>query len=307
MGFAVRSALGDEGWDIWATWSQQSAKWDEKVARQQWRSFKPWGGITVRTLYHEARERGWRPGGGDEWSDTDWEDYEAKLAACTKLARQAEERRAAKAAERAERIIGLAERAHHPYLIEKGFPDMQWPVWKNRLVIPVRRRGRVLRTVQLIGPDGDKKFLYGGKVGGGSYMLGVRTPGKAPWYGEGFATCLSIQAALRELRIQVPIIVCFSDYGVVNSAQSDGRVIADHDWWTCLCKYRWDGPWPQKACPKCGNPEPVPPAGERAARATGCRWLLPPDPGSDFNDFHLKYGIEAAVQAVRTLLRPPPF
>jgi len=60
VGMAIRSELGDEGFDIWDYWSQSAASYQERAAQLVWRSFTS-GGTRVATLFHLAKEHGYRP------------------------------------------------------------------------------------------------------------------------------------------------------------------------------------------------------------------------------------------------------
>jgi putative DNA primase/helicase len=42
--------------------------------------------------------------------------------------------------------------------------------------------------------------------------------------------------------------------------------------------------------------------GERIAKQTGLPYWMPPDIGFDFNDYHIKYGLFKASQAINKLL-----
>ncbi len=128
-------------------------------------------------------------------------------------------------------------------------------------------------SLQLIRPDGSKRFLKGGRASGCVYCLGS---GYEQWWCEGLATGLSVQTALRLFYRRARVTVCFSASNLAKAARR-GIVIADHD-------------------EKSG-------AGEKAARATGLRWWMPPEPG-DANDFHRSYGVRAlAEQLSRALAR----
>ena len=66
MGMAVKSGLGDEGFDLWNTWSQQAESYKSGDARDVWKSIKPSGGVSIGTLFYEAGERGWSPRDGGQ-------------------------------------------------------------------------------------------------------------------------------------------------------------------------------------------------------------------------------------------------
>jgi hypothetical protein len=60
IGMAIKGALGDEGQDLFASWSASSAKNDVATTTQSWHSFAPQR-IGAGTLYKLALDRGWRP------------------------------------------------------------------------------------------------------------------------------------------------------------------------------------------------------------------------------------------------------
>lgn len=116
----------------------------------------------------------------------------------------------------------------HPYLVGKGVPSHGLRVDDGRLVVPLRE-GAVLHSLQFIGPDGEKRFLPGGRVQGCCFTIGM--VGNAVCVVEGYATGASIHAATgcavavafnagnltavaRSLREQHPgmaIVVCADD------------------------------------------------------------------------------------------------
>lgn len=60
MGMALKSELDDSGFDLWDDWSQQAESYKNGDARDVWRSIKPDGGVTIGTLFHEAKASGWQ-------------------------------------------------------------------------------------------------------------------------------------------------------------------------------------------------------------------------------------------------------
>lgn len=60
IGMALKGALGEDGADLFATWSAQSAKDVPETTAKAWASFRPTS-IGAGTIYHHAIERGWRP------------------------------------------------------------------------------------------------------------------------------------------------------------------------------------------------------------------------------------------------------
>ena len=184
-----------------------------------------------------------------------------------------------KAAEKAQGILAKCRHEKHAYLDSKGFPDAEglvyWPEEKTNLLVIPMRVGSHLVGVQTIDVDGGKKFLFGQRCSGAEFRIG--SIGLDVWV-EGYATGLSTQAAIARLKMPHVIHVCFSAGNLEAMAKAAGRgvVIADND---------------------------ISKAGEKAAIASGLRYFLPPDSGTDFNDFYRANGSFRASQALRSLLR----
>ena len=200
-------------------------------------------------------------------------------------------RREAAAAARAERMLMQAEyvdpRARlvrngrqsdevpsaHPYLVAKGFAQQGGLVLDGNLLVPMRHYQAYERvqSVQMIGPDGSKKYLPGGKASEAVYKIGK---GAERYYCEGYATALSVRAALKRLYRDrhSEVWVCFSAGNIPKVALSSRRsmVIADND--------------------ESG-------AGEWAAQQTGLPYWMPNEPGTDANDVMLSHGVEALADA----------
>jgi putative DNA primase/helicase len=182
-----------------------------------------------------------------------------------------------RAADKAAQMIRDATMATHPYLVRKGFPNLLGLVHADKLVIPVRDAtdySHVI-SVQMIGADGEKKFLTGGRTRCGVYRIGV-IPGHARRVVlcEGYATGLSLYAALQRLPGPCSIIVCFSAGNL--------ELVAEHFPAALVCA---------------DNDESK--RGEQAARATGLAWCMPPDVGTDFNDMHRERGVYAVTEILR--------
>ena len=177
----------------------------------------------------------------------------------------------AKAIKKAQWIIDHSTTSTHQYLIRKGFPDHKSLTWEEKLVIPIRDWQGTLLSVQLIQEDGTKRFLRHTKVKGGRFVLGS---GPERWVVEGFATGLSIKAALDSLYRRARVLVAFSAANILEVARRGDRIIADHD------------PGGQ---------------GEKYARKTGCRWWMPAQPG-DACDVHCRDGLDILAGELRLFL-----
>ena len=82
IGQALHTAFGHAGLSIWHNWSAQGSKYKgEKDIEQHWRSFKPDGGITLGSLFHQAMERGYKPPTRQDERRTAVEDFSAFIKA----------------------------------------------------------------------------------------------------------------------------------------------------------------------------------------------------------------------------------
>lgn len=270
-GMAIKSELGDSGFSVWDEWSRQSPSYRTSDAKSVWRSIKPFGGITIRSLYAEARRYGW---GGSAPSDAiQINRDQIKKERAEEEAK--ERRRNERAALDAEKMIKNAVPGPHEYLDKKGFSHRHGLTLNGKLLVPMRSVSGEITGLQLITPSGDKKFLPGTKAKGSVFMIGQS--GES-WLCEGYATALSLLDALKSLHRTGRVIVTFSAANLAYVAgMIKGRryVIADHD--------------------ESGT-------GEKYARKTELPWWMPPSYG-DANDYHQQSGIRALAVAMNTLRR----
>lgn len=206
------------------------------------------------------------------------------------------EKDATRAANMAGDLIAAATLSTHPYLVAKGFRDEQAltvaasvvrktvgdyivpPGARTAILIPARR-GNAVTSAQLIWEDGTKKFLFGGEMGGASHRI---ASGVYTWLCEGYATGLTVRAALKGLKVRATVVCCFSASNIVAVArQVRGRafIAADND--KPLEQFGWIG------------------TGEYYARQADLPYGMPPVVGADFNDMHQHESI-FAVQRVLT-------
>ena len=127
-------------------------------------------------------------------TETERAEYRQRLAAIRRQRDADEQRRHAEAATRAQTIWDQATPApeDHPYLQKKRIQPHGLRVDDlNRLIVPVTIDG-VLSSLQFIDVDSTKKFVSGGEVKGGSFMIGELTGAKTITIVEGFATGASL-------------------------------------------------------------------------------------------------------------------
>ena len=189
---------------------------------------------------------------------------------------QEREQKAEQAASKAAWLLHQARLDTHPYLRAKGFPDEAGNVWEQKLVIPMRMNGRIAGA-QLIDDQGVKKFLYGQKSKGASFVIDAKG---VSIFCEGYATGLSIRAAMKAMKVRYTIHVCFSASNVQTIAREidGGIVVADND------------------------PNGI---GVKAARDAGKPYWLSPTVGEDFNDFHQRVGLYQASASLKKALFNP--
>ena len=185
-----------------------------------------------------------------------------------------------RAAQRAEQMLRQASPGEHNYLHYKGLGDHVGLVVGDDMLVPMRHwRSNRLAGVQTIRWLEDERryeklMLPGMRAKGAVLRLG--SP-QAPriWLCEGYATGLSVEAAVRLLRLRDAVMVCFSAGNLVHvarclaEANQDVAVFADND---------------------------ASSAGERAAVQTGAPWCMSPVQGEDANDMHKRAGIFAVAR-----------
>lgn len=205
----------------------------------------------------------------------------AALKARAALDRAAERAKHSEARAKAAEMMRRAVLGTHPYLDAKGFPGERGLVLDGELLIPMRELGTYaqVNSLQRISADGAKLFLPGGKAKASVFHIGPNLP-KERWLVEGYATGLSVRAALRWLHADGQIVVCFSAGNlahvgkIVRAWRTPAFVLADND-----------------------KSE----AGKKAAEETELPWCMPPNVGEDANDMHQRHGIGALAELIRAV------
>ena len=223
MAFALKSGLGDAGFELWDEWSRTAANYNERAARTTWRSAKETGGKTLASLFWVARQHGF------ELKRSQYPDQMASALApradvlkqraredARQRARHAAVAREAQAIWQWARPIG----PRHPYLARKQLepvptlreleaPELHAllgyspasedePLTGRVLVVPFWI-GEAISTLELIDESGRKSSLAGGLKRGGYWIAGAAPSDAEPaapiLIGEGMATVLSAHRA----------------------------------------------------------------------------------------------------------------
>ncbi len=195
--------------------------------------------------------------------------YAQRAAQAERRARAA----ASSAAKLAEAMLSSAKLDTHDYLHSKGFPNAQGLVTPNgALAVPMRDVSTYsLVGIQVIKWDAvdmafRKRMLPGMRAKNACLRLGSKTAMRT-WLVEGYATGLSVAAALKARGLRDAVLICFSAGNLLSVARHmrhQCRVFADND--------------------ESGT-------GERIARATGFPWCMSQVIGEDANDVHTKRGL----------------
>lgn len=184
----------------------------------------------------------------------------------------AEKIRQARVAKHAQEMIRQAVYDKHAYFAAKGFPDMKGLVLNDELLIPMRDFVTYEpMSIQRIKPDGEKRFLAGGKTKNTVFIINKKFMNMGVYLCEGFATGLSIQAGLEALFRNAAVVVCFSASNMIHVGKQIKRacVFADHD-----------------------------DTGIRAAEELGFPWMKSEAAGEDANDLHMRAGVMALRKAL---------
>jgi len=220
MAMAIKSELDEMGFPIWLEWSRPSESFNEKDAIAVWKSVEPNGGITIATLFHEAKRYGWTPP-----QSAPAISLQRLRAASDRNIRDVEaaEQERLKAAANAVAIWNLTAPAvaDHPYLMRKGVeplntfreidakvcastlgytPNSGGTLLSDRLLVVPITQGNGLSSVEFIDEEGRKSALAGRGSKAGGYWATDPLPqgngeGLTLLIGEGVATVMSARAA----------------------------------------------------------------------------------------------------------------
>ena len=226
MAYAIKDALGENGKDLWHDWSRQGDNYKASVAEATWKSAKSKaGGITVATLFKQARDNGYRPEKPYVAPNPEQRALIAReratqdeIWAAYNHVRHQSAARLAHAIWRNAKALTAADLAH-PYLQSKGIQEVTAVAGirinrykgQNKLVIPIySRNGQTGNTelvnLQQIEESGQKRFLAGGQKSGGYAILnGTHADMAQGFYlAEGYATAASVHLATGK-----PVVIAF--------------------------------------------------------------------------------------------------
>lgn len=300
IGMAIKSEHpDDDGFALFDQWSATAEGYSRTGTQSTWRSIQAGGGVTIATLLHEAKARGFvvtGQAGKPTPDDAQRRQQKAHQAQAEASAKQAAQARAAQEAAKLWEVATNA--ADSGYLVRKGVqaygvrtaPD-------GSLLVPLRDESGKLWNVQRIAPvrpaqGPDKLFLPGGRKSGLWHWLGDPA-GAVLLVAEGYATAASLHQATG-----YPVAVAFDVGNLVQVAKALRKL------------------YPAALLVICGDDDVQTHArtGNNPGRdkATACAHMVKglavfprdlPDGGSDFNDQHQHTGGSAGLEAVRTTVQ----
>lgn len=317
MGMAIKSALGEPGFDLWDRWGQAAHNYDVASSKTVWKSINPDGNITIGSLFYEAKRFGWQDNpkrislSADEFERCCRALRERAQADAAKMKRER-----AETAQKAQAILAAASSAcaDNDYLVRKqllptdtlreieaadvarilGYvpKSSNEPLVGRLLVVPVTQ-GDALSTVELIDGQGRKAALAGRGSKAEGYWATKLLPDEVDvlLLGEGMATTLSASVSTGYLGIAALASGNLRSVAKLMRARYKGAeivILAD------LVKIT-------------GLPDSK---AVNAAQEIGGKLAIPDfgsvrDPGQkDFNDLYVAQGAEAVKRAIARASAP---
>lgn len=235
VGGAIKDEMGDEGFELWDSWSQQAENYNAKNAQYMWnRSIKA-GRVRINSLFYEAIKGGYDP--KQFQSEKPSPEEQAKRAAAAKERAAQDAKKVAEDQARAKDLAkfiwskGEPVNPNHPYLLAKGITDAQTlsSIRQNHyqgednLLIPVIQDKEIV-SMQFIDKDGGKKFIAGGQVGGSYHLVGdAKQFERGIVLAEGYATAASINQATG-----LPVMVAFNAGNLVSVSEKLAQNLPNH-------------------------------------------------------------------------------
>lgn len=323
---AIKSGLGEDGFEMWDQWSTGSSAYRAKDARDVWKSVKAGKGITIASLFYDAKLEGWK-------DDTPYK--KPSTAEIEQRRKERAERDAAAAAQEIAAQEAAATRAQalwdaakpcdtHGYLERKGVKSHglrygRFEIEKidagtgevevigmQALLMPIMDRSGKIWTLQAFSakPDGRKSLLKNGRKSSNFFIVGSKpllVEGRPVFIlVEGYATGASVHEATGH-----QVLVCVDAGNLLPVARA---VLVDSP--TAMIVFAADNDVGTE-----GNPGLT--QARKAADAVGGVVAFPPWPEhvqdstgeeqaavglSDFNDWHQKFGLATVAEVISKAL-----
>jgi putative DNA primase/helicase len=208
----------------------------------------------------------WRTGEEYVWQSSDKSKVDKQFIKASQAAAQSnlakEYLAAAKQAEERFYAAGEADDTH-PYLIAKGIKAHGLKQSGDKLLVPVYSVSGDMQSIQSIDPDGNKRFMPGGKMAGGCHMIGIMQPDSPIVICEGYATGASLLEDGSDF-----VVISFTASNLIKVATELKRQLPDQEMIIA------------------GDADQVGrKSAEEAAKAVGGTAVFPPIDGMDWNDY----------------------
>lgn len=303
---AIKHEYGEEGFDLFDSWSRGHDRYVASDSRDTWRSLRPAGGITIGTLFHLAQQHGFDPR-QHPGSTISPEVAEKRRADRQANAEAEEKKRALSRGKAAASSLVVWEKAKparddHPYLMRKGLsaietlreidadklksligyaPKSGDTKLSGRVLVARIVTGSIVTSLEFIDEQGVKSALAGGEKSSGYWA--AKALGKSPdrvLIAEGVATAMSAHVATGDVALAA--LSCGNLKKVaerIRTEHPDAEIVILAD---------------------LGNGEGD---ATKAALETGSKIAIPDFPpdsadATDFNDLHVIAGAEAVADAI---------
>lgn len=332
---AIKSEFGEDGFDIWDEWGSHGEGHNAHSARSVWKSIKPDKGITIASLFYDAKQKGWKdataykkPSAAEIEERRKARAERDALAAAQELA--AQEAAALKAQELWDAAVPYEE---HPYLKRKGVKSHglrygrfeinkvdadtgeETVIGKQALLMPIMDFSGKIWTLQAFSakPDGRKSLLKNGRKSGNFFLIGS-TPkmidGRPVFIlVEGYATGASVHEATGHI-----VVVCIDAGNLVSVARqlrkrnTDVIIVvgADNDIWGRRADGSPHNPGMEAAQKVAAEVQALiaaPPFCESDAADTDAKGN--PTGPTDWNDWHSIKGGQSLANVIAEVLARP--
>lgn len=244
VAIAIKSELGENGFEIWDSWSAGSKRYKEAAAKSVWKSANS-KGITIGSLYGLAKRNGFNPAEYQtQVPDPALMEQRRRESEARAQERAAEElRKQERAAAKAAKVLAVAQPIgpDHPYLVRKQISSAQnlyempvgqlakilgyepktddIPLTGRILIAPVGDHSKVT-SLEFIDEEGRKSALAWGRKSGAWWLAtpGIDNP-DAIIVGEGIATDASIAEAGLPGGARILVAAALSDTNMPNVAR----------------------------------------------------------------------------------------
>jgi phage/plasmid primase-like uncharacterized protein len=245
----------------------------------------------------------WKPDRAPELTAQERAAWKAKRAEAAKAAAEAKRRHALEAQATAVKRLEESSEAEedHAYLQHKGVGAHGLTEYNGDLFVPMRDINGALQNVQTIKPDGDKRFLWGGRKQGCYHMLGELGP--VICVAEGFATAATIRETTG-----LPVAIAFDAWNLASVALPLARkgyricICADDDWKTTRPTVNPGRTKALELYQTLKNEYP------HAGHAIALPYFPPEcsreDKDTDFNDLAERVGLDAVKATIERALEP---